>query len=276
MSKRNTQEAKRVARERLKAEREKQAKRESMRRQLTVGGIVAGVLVLAVLVGFAIANLGGGGDSTDWEAVAADLEEQGEDASYAIPANASGEDGLTISIGDEGAEDVFSFYEEPRCPACSDFERATGEAVAEGIEAGDFRAEWTFGAFFDEQMNGGTGSKNAISALGAALDVSPEAFLGYLHALYSEEFHTSTNRADDFGDDDRLIEIGRSVEALSDDAAFDQFEESVRESTFAAWSIRMGEKFSAEPEITGTPTVLLNGERVETPRSAEELRALVG
>ncbi|MCE7082013.1 thioredoxin domain-containing protein [Streptomyces sp. ST2-7A] len=276
MSKRNTQEAKRDARERLRAEREKQARKEKMRRQLTVGGIVAGVLALAVLVGFTIANLGSGGDSTDWEAIAADLEEQGENAEYAIPANASGEDGLTISIGDEGAADVFSFYEEPRCPACADFERTTGDTVADGIEGGDFRGEWTFGTFFDEQMNGGTGSKNAISALGAALDVSPEAFLGYLHALYSEEFHTSDNRADDFGDDDKLIEVGRSVEALSDDAAFSQFEESVRESTFAAWSIRMGEKFADDPEITGTPTVLLNGERVETPRSPEELLSLLG
>ncbi|MDB1088656.1 thioredoxin domain-containing protein [Streptomyces sp. ACA25] len=262
MSKRNTQEAKRAARERLQAERKKQAKSEKIRRQLVVAVSAIGVLVLLGLVVVTIANMGGSDDSTDWDQVATQLEE--EDADYATPAHASGEDGLTVLLGDEGAANTFTFYEEPRCPACASFERNVGETVKEGIENGDFNAEFVFGAFFDEGQTGGTGSKNAVSALGAALNVSPEAFLGYAQALYSEEFHTSGsgNRPDDFGSDDRLLEIGRTVAALEDD--FATFEDAVNDSTFAAWAIRMDEKFSSSP-ADSTPTIMLNDEVIPAP-----------
>ena len=57
MSKRNSAEAKRAARERLRAEREKQAKRERIRRQLTVAGAVVVVLAIAGGIGHTLPYL---------------------------------------------------------------------------------------------------------------------------------------------------------------------------------------------------------------------------
>ncbi|MFC7467605.1 hypothetical protein ACFQVA_08485 [Actinomadura keratinilytica] len=54
MSKRNSQAAKSAARERLRIEREKQAKKDKARRQLIVAGSVVGVLAIAGGVGFAV------------------------------------------------------------------------------------------------------------------------------------------------------------------------------------------------------------------------------
>ncbi|GAA1919966.1 DsbA family protein [Streptomyces sodiiphilus] len=270
MSKRNTQEAKRAARERLKQEREQQAKREKLRRQLVVALSAVGVLAIAAAIGLAVANAGGGGDETDWEAVSAQLEEDGDDADYPVPAHASGEGGLTVLIGDENAENTFTLYEDPRCPSCAGFEQNVGPAVHEGIDNGEFNVEFVFGTFLDNGPNGGTGSKNAVSALGAALDVSPEAFLGFKDALYSEDFHPGGGR-DDFGDDDRILEIASTVDELDGNQ---QFEDAVRDSTFAAWALKMSEKFDADPDVSGTPSVKLNGEMLDTPQDAAGFRAL--
>jgi protein-disulfide isomerase len=277
MSKRNTQEAKRAARERLREERQKEAKREKLRRQLIIGISAVAVLGIAAMVGVAISNQSKGSDNTDWSVVERQVAGEPKDGDEALPedapANATGEDGLTIAVGDPDAPHTLGFYEEPRCSHCAEFEQVMGETVQAGLDAGDYNSEYVFGSFFDDQPQvGGDGSKNAVSALGAALNVSPEAFLGYVEALYSTDFHTSTNGIEDFGDDDRLIEIGKSVEALDDPADFTKFEDAVKNSTFAIWAQQMSDKF-AESGVESTPTVMIDGEPIETPGSPEMLQA---
>lgn len=267
MSKRNSQEAKRNARERLRTERERQAKKEKIRRQLIVVASVAGVVAVAGGIGIALSNMGSGGDGTDWDEVASQLaesEEAGDDTSYRVPEHSSGEDGLTIRVGDENAENAFTFYEEPRCGHCAEFEREIGDTVREGIANGEYTVDFMFGTFFDDQMNGGTASRNAVSALGAALDVSPEAFLGYAEQLYSEEFHSAQ---DDFESDELLIEIGQSVEELNGNKSF---EDAINDSTFAGWALKVSEKFASTEEVEGTPTIMLNGETLPTPGTSDE------
>lgn len=300
MSKRNSAEAKRAARERLRAEREKQAKRERIRRQLTVAGAVVVVLAIAGGIGLAVANMGddGSGDATDWEAVQeqldaasegdgdnsdnsdnsdnADNADSGENAegtpSYPIeaPAHASGEDGLTIEIGDEDAEHTLTLYEDPRCPACASFEQLMGENVRQGMEDGTYRVQYVFGTFLDG-VAGGTGSKNALSALGAALNVSEEAFLDLHDALYTAENHPPESE-DAFGDDEHLIELAQSVPELENNR---QFERDVRNSTFAAWALQMSEKLNNAEGVEGTPTLAWNDEIIQTPQTAEEFEAMV-
>ena len=58
MSNRNNQANKQAARERLRAERERQAKKDRLRRQLIVGGAIVGVLAIAGGIGVAVANIG--------------------------------------------------------------------------------------------------------------------------------------------------------------------------------------------------------------------------
>ncbi|WP_130797091.1 thioredoxin domain-containing protein [Streptomyces otsuchiensis] len=277
MSKRNAQEAKRAARERLRAEREKEARKEKTKRQLVVGAVAIAVLAVAGFAGMAIANMGGGGSDTDWgvveRQVAGEAEEGDDTYPDAAPANATGDDGLTVLIGDDDAPHTLSFFEEPRCGGCASFEQNMGETINAGIAAGDYNGDFTFGAFFDDNPQvGGDGSKNAISAMGAALNVSEEAFLGYVEELYSTEFHTSANGLQDFDSDDKLVEIGKKVEAL--DADFAQFEKDVRDSTFAVWAVQMAEKFS-NSGVESTPTVMVDGEMVTTPETPEMLQAAI-
>ncbi len=274
MSKRNSPEAKRAARERLREERERQAKREKVRRQIVVGSSVVAILAIAAGIGIVVAGMDEGGDKTDWNAVQDQIDgKASEDAeTYAAdaPSGASGDNGLTVLVGDEDAEHTLSLYEDARCPACAAFEQSMGENVRQGIEDGAYQAEYVFATFIDDNM-GGTGSKNALNALGAALDVSDEAFLDFHDALYTLENHPAETD-DAFADDERLIEIAQDVADLKGN---EDFENAVRNDKFAVWALQMSEKFNGTEGVESTPTLMWEGEIIETPQTPEDFDAFI-
>ncbi|MCI0386720.1 thioredoxin domain-containing protein [Streptomyces sp. CNQ085] len=260
MSKRNSQEAKRAARERLRAEREKQAKKDKLRRQAVVGGSVLAILAVAGGVGFAVANMDEGGSEKSWAAAA--------DKKLVEPANAAGENGTTVLIGDEGAEKTIDVYEDMRCPACANFEQALGGTLKKGAEDGKYKLRVHLGSIIDGNF-GGDGSKNAASALGAALDVSTEAFSEYHSLLYSAEHHPPENQ-DKFADNDYLLKVAENVDALKGNQ---EFETAVEKGTYDKWALEMIDSFN-EAGIQGTPTVRIDGKDVEVSKLPAELEKL--
>ena len=177
MSKRNSQSAKTAARERLRQERERQAKKAKVRRQLIVAASVVGVLAAAGGIGYAVVQAN---KPDHWEAA--------KSAKLVKPANTSGKDGTTVVIGKADAKKTLEVYEDPRCPICASFEQAVGGTIEKDVADGKYKLQFIGASFLDRNLTG-EGSKNALSALGAALNVSPEAFLEYKSALYSSEFH---------------------------------------------------------------------------------------
>ena len=118
MSKRNSQAAKTAARERLRAEREREAKRAKARRQIIVALSVVGVLAAAGGVGYAIVQAN---KPDGWEAA--------KNAKLVKPAHSTGKDGTTVVIGKDSAKKTLVMYEDPRCPACAQFEQTVGSTV---------------------------------------------------------------------------------------------------------------------------------------------------
>ncbi|WP_129839271.1 thioredoxin domain-containing protein [Streptomyces sp. RFCAC02] len=276
MSKRNSAEAKRAARERLQAEREREARRARLRRRLTVAGSAVVVLGIAAGVGVVVANQDGGGhDDTNWSAVRDQIDgkaAEAESAAFAdgAPANTAGDDGLTVRVGDEDAPNTLTLYEDPRCPICATMEQTLGETIQQGVEDGTYNIEYVFGTFLDDSL-GGSGSKNALSALAAALDVSPEAFTAYHEALYSADNHPD-EQTDAYADDQTLIDIAQSVPELKDNA---DFSAAVENSSYAVWALKMSDKFDSTEDVTGTPTLRYNGEIVDTPQSPEAFEQMI-
>ncbi|WP_406412564.1 DsbA family protein [Streptomyces halstedii] len=246
MSKRNSQANKSAARERLRAERERQAKKDKTRKQIVVGVSVVAVLAIAGGVSYGVMQLN---KPSAWEA-AADAK------NVTAPKNTSGDDGTTVVIGKDSAKKTLELYEDSRCPVCATFEQAVGEKVAKDVEAGTYKIKYV-GATFIDNMSNGEGSKNALSALGAALDVSPEAFLDYKAALYSAEFHPEETD-DKFAKDDYLIEVANSVDALKDNKAF---EKAVKDGTYDAWAMKMSKAFD-KSGVQGTPTLMMDGKKI--------------
>ncbi|MFI0709306.1 thioredoxin domain-containing protein [Streptomyces inhibens] len=254
MSNRNNQANKQAARERLRAERERQAKKERIRRQLTVGGAIVGVLAIAGGIAVAVANTDGGSDSAATAAAGSDAWAKAAKAKLAKPANTTGAKGTTIVIGKPDAKNTLSLFEDPRCPGCAGFEQNVGETVEKDIKDGKYKASYHLGTFLDANLKG-TGSKNALSALGAALNVSSDAFLKYKYALYSKEFHPEETGPDKFADDSYLIKVADTIPALKGNAAF---QKAVKSGTYDRWALEMSTEFNSHKEVTSTPTVKVN------------------
>ncbi|MBP2402369.1 Serine/threonine-protein kinase PknE [Streptomyces netropsis] len=250
MSKRNNWENKQSARERLRAERERQAKKDKTRRQLVVGGAVAAVLAVVAGIAVAVTQLGGGTDS-DWAAAAK--------KELVKPANTAGDKGTEIVIGDKKAKHTLDLYQDMRCPICSVFEQNVGGTVDKDVKDGKYKVSYHVATFLDRNF-GGDGSKNALSALGSALNVGPEAFSAYNKALYAKANHPQETK-DDYAKDDVLLKIANEVPALKDNA---EFRKNVEDGTFDKWALEVSAEFDKAKDVTGTPTLKLDGKKLTT------------
>ncbi|KUJ34343.1 DsbA family protein [Streptomyces sp. NPDC093228] len=245
MSKRNAQEAKTAARERLRQERERQAKRDKAKRQVIVAASVVAVLAAAGGIGYAVVQNNKPGY---WEAA--------KDDKLVKPANTSGTNGTTVVIGKSTAPKTLEMYEDPRCPICAQFEQTVGATVKKDVDDGKFKIQY-FGASFIDNNSQGEGSKNALSAMGAALNVSPEAFLEYKTALYSKQWHPDETD-DKFKDDSYLIKVADTVSALKGNAAF---QKAVKDGTYDKWALDMSDVFN-KSGVQGTPTLKMDGKTI--------------
>ncbi|MFI8187976.1 DsbA family protein [Streptomyces sp. NPDC085946] len=264
MSKRNSQAAKTAARERLRVERERQAKRDKAKRQIIVACSVVGVLAVAGGIGYAVVQ---GNEPSHWEAA--------KDARLVKPAHTTGKNGTTVVIGKSSAKKTLELYEDPRCPVCAQFEQGVGETVEKDVADGKYKVQFVGATFIDDSTNG-EGSKNAMSALGAALDVSPEAFLQYKSALYSAKWHPEESE-DKFKDDAYLIEVADTVDALKNNK---EFQKAVKDGTFDRWALEMDKTFDASDDVTGTPTLKMDGKKLTTstgnpPMTAAEFTTVI-
>ncbi|MFJ3936209.1 thioredoxin domain-containing protein [Streptomyces parvus] len=254
MSKRNSQANKAAARERLRAERERQAKKDKTRKQVVVAVSVVAALAVVGGISYGVMQLN---KPDAWEA-AADAK------NVTAPKNTSGEDGTTVVVGKSSAKKTLELYEDSRCPVCATFEQGVGETISKDVEAGKYKVQYVGATFLDgDKLSAGTvgsngeGSKNALSALGAALDVSPEAFMKYKAALYSAEFHPEESD-DKFAEDSYLIEVADSVDALKGNK---NFQKNVEDGTFDSWAIKMSILFE-KSEVSGTPTLKMDGKKI--------------
>ncbi|MER6627139.1 thioredoxin domain-containing protein [Streptomyces sp. NPDC000987] len=275
MSKRNNQAAKTAARERLRQERERQAKRAKVKRQVIVACSVVAVLAAAGGIGYAVVQANKPGH---WEAV--------KDEKVVAPANTTGKNGTTVVIGKASAEKTLKVYEDPRCPICAQFEEAVGPTLKKDLDSGKYKLQYVGGTFLDGDSLGkgqigsrGEGSKNAMSAMGAALNVSDEAFLEYKTALYAKKWHPEESD-DKFKSDDYLIKVAQTVPALKDNAGF---QNAVKKGTYDAWALAMSKTFDTNKDgVTGTPSLVMNGKMLTAdgngnpPMTAAQFSQVVG
>jgi protein-disulfide isomerase len=242
MSNRNSKASKEAARIRLREQREKEAKRAKVRRQLLVGGGVVALIVVAGGVAVAVSQMNKS-SSSEWDAA--------KGKTLVQPANS---DGTTIVVGDKNNKNNLDLYEDLRCPACAQFEQTEGADVLKGAKDGKYKITYHFGTFLDGNL-GGTGSKNALAAVGAAVNVSLDAFEQYHTLLYSTAHHPAEDGPDVFAKDANMINLAQGVPALKNNAAFNK---AVNAGTYDKWAMNSSDAFDAA-KITSTPTAKLNG-----------------
>jgi len=119
--------------------------------------------------------------------------------------------------------------------------------------------------FIDDAQGGGQGSKNALSALGAALNVGPEAFLKYKSALYSAKYHPD-EREDLYAKDSELLKVAADVPELAHNKAF---ETAVTKGTYDRWAMEMTALFGRKG-VKGTPTFMHGDKKLVMPQVPQQ------
>ncbi|WP_030783918.1 thioredoxin domain-containing protein [Streptomyces sp. NRRL S-920] len=252
MSKRNSQAAKSAARERIRAQQEAERKREKRKRAVIVGVSIVGVLAIAGGVGYAVMEANKPGY---WDAA--------KDNKLVKPANTSGANGTTVVLGKDSAKKTLKLYEDPRCPVCAGFEQAVGPTIEKDLKDGKYKLQFVGATFLDNGIPG-EGSRNALSAMGAALNVSDDAFLEFKKALYSAKNHPA-EQDDKFKNDSYLLKIADEVPELKKSASF---KKDVKDGTFDRWALEMSEKFDDNKDgVRGTPSLVMDGKQLTAPGS---------
>ncbi|MBO4209227.1 DsbA family protein [Micromonospora echinofusca] len=231
-SRKGRNEAARVVREQLARERRR-------KRTLWTSVAAVAVLVIAGLIGWSI------------------YSSQRSDG-YTAPTGAN--DAGTGVVAGSGPVTV-DIYEDFICPACQQFEQASGATIDQLISEGKVRVVYHPVAYLD-RFSTTKYSTRSSAASGCAAEGGK--YREYAKALFEKQPPEGGAGLSD----DQLVDIAAGV-GLDRDG----FASCLREGTFKAWTEHVTEEAS-KAGISGTPTILVNGQQV-ADRSPEGLRAAV-
>jgi protein-disulfide isomerase len=223
-----------------------QQKARDRRRRVTLWTSAAVVVVLAVaaLIGWGVMA----GQESDTE------------GSLVVPPTAV-DDGTAFAVGSGPV--TISIYEDFLCPVCHEFEDSASGTIQQLISANKVTVQYHPIAILDRMSNGTQYSTRSAAASAAAAEGGK--FSEYHRVL----FENQPAEGSDGLTDARLIELGRSV-GLTDQ----KFADAITGRTYWPWATKVTEQAS-ERGVTGTPTVLVNGQQLDNPTAAALEQAVV-
>jgi len=230
-----------------RAQAQKQvAKKE---RTTTVVIVAVSLVVLAAFAGlvFFIVN------SSKVPTMADVHKPAGSDLTGGIPIGASGVVGEDI---DPDAIRV-DLYLDFMCPICKQFEAVNGGDLNELRESGDIVVYYHPISILDRASNGTEFSTRAANAAGVVADKAPESYLLFSDAMFANQPAEGTNGLDD----DAIAAIAVGAGVPSDVA------DGMKDGEFTKWVIAATDQASKDG-MTGTPTVMVNGEILEQEQVA--------
>ena len=181
-------------------------------------------------------------------------------ADAAAPANVS--DGA-FTVGDGGPV-VVQVYEDFLCPVCGQFEASTGDTLEQLAADGSIELRYQPIAILD-YLSPDDYSTRALNAAAVVADAAGvQAFQTMHDALYAQQPAENALGLTD----DQLVAMAADAGAPGADV-----EAAIRDLRFQGWTARVTDRASQDG-VTGTPTVLVDGEPL-TDRSPAGLTAAV-
>lgn len=230
-------EQKAAARERLRQEMERRKKRARRNRVI---GITAGALVLvlaAVTTGIFVQK---------------EREEKAEAEANknAVPTKIA-KDGVSIPVGESDAPVTLTVYEDFRCPACQQFEKAYGKSIDKLVEEGELKVDYHIATIIDANSPGTHGSKIAGNAAVCANEVGE--FVPYHKMLFANQ---PPEQQDGFTTQ-AVLKLAGSVDGLKDNS---EFESCVKQDRYRSWLRKVQSEFDTKFDgRVATPSLLLDG-----------------
>ncbi len=206
------------------------------RRRTVLGGVVAGVVLVVVLV----------------VVVVVQTQRTSTSAGAAVPANTAAE-GRGFVVGQADAPVTVTVYADYQCPICQRFEQANGDTLDQLVADGQVVLEQRPIAILD-RFSTTEYSTRALNAAGVVADAGGvEAFEQFSDLLV-------THQPEEGGaglSDEQLVEYAAQAGATGATV-----EQGITELRFGDWVATVTEDASRDG-VTGTPTVLVDGEALD-------------
>jgi protein-disulfide isomerase len=257
-------ERREAAREKARILREEQKKRERRNKFFIQGGIIVAVVAIAALVITLIVQNtqpdGPGPQNMASDGILLTASDDGGITAVETAALAAGETPTPTVPDDSGTVANIVMYVDYLCPFCGQFEATNSQSIRTMVEEGAATLEVHPVAILTNKSAGTQYSLRAANAAACVADTSPEAFFDFNALLFQNQPEEgSTGLTDDelkgLASDAGVNSLS-TVEKCIDDA---QFKSWVQDATTRALTEPVPN--SDLPSITGTPTVLVNGQQ---------------
>jgi len=184
-------------------------------------------------------------------------------------ANATVKNGVVVGKAAPVTLDVFEDFQ---CPICQQLESSAGSDISSQISAGKIQVRYHIMSFLDSASNGNRYSSRAANAALCASDVDVSRFQQYHNLLYGKDSKGTKIQPAEDGN-------GRTDAQFVNYAAQIGIKDSGTVTLLTTFkSCVQGEKHKAlvqaitdnasKRDVTGTPTILVNGKKLSNPTKA--------
>jgi protein-disulfide isomerase len=256
-------EKREAAREKARILREEQKKKDRRTKVLVQGGVILASLAIIAVVALVIVNSirpeGPGPKNMASDGIQIN---QGLIATE-TPALQPGDEPIP-NVRDEaaGVLDIQMFVDY-LCPVCGVFEATNGDYITSLLENGGVTVEIHPIAILDRLSQGTKYSTRAVNAAACVANFEPNSFYALHMALFANQPAENTPGLSD----DELIALAKDAGADSSDIA-----DCIRNQTFKTWATNATARALNGPipnsnvdQVTGTPTIIVNGLKYEGP-----------
>lgn len=255
-------ERREAAREKAKVLREQQRKRDVRNRWFLWGGV--GVVVVAIVVGVTLIiastlkpagpgplNMASDGISIGQGFVAAET-----------PALAADADPVPSTLDTSSGAVNITMYVDYMCPFCGQFEATNIDQIKEWVSSGAATVEYHPLAILDRSSLGTKFSSRATNAAACVANYSPNNFFDFNALMFANQPEENSEGLDNNTIKGLVEQSGAgSIAEINECIDSNQFKSWVSNST--ARALQGPIPNSTLEKITGTPTVLVNGQKYE-------------
>jgi protein-disulfide isomerase len=257
-------ERREAAREKARVQRVEQKKKDRRTKMFLQGGVGVALIAIVAVIALVLVNSNqpAGPGPQNFASDGIQLS-QGFIATPTDAIKADAEPVASIPDTESGVLDI-QIYVDYLCPICGSFEQTNAAYIESLIDNGAATLEVHPITILDRFSQGQRYSSRAVNAVACVADSSPNDFYRYHTLLLSAEVQPAENSSG-LSDDDFITLLGtasvENVPAISSCIKEETFKSWVKNSTARALSGPIPNSEIAQ--VTGTPTVLVNGIKYE-------------
>lgn len=160
----------------------------------------------------------------------------------------------SITLGEADAADTVAVFVDFQCPACKAFEDQFGEALAAKAEDGSIALSYHPIAILDRFSQNTKYSSRSAGAAVCVAESDPDLYLAYANTLFQNQPAENTSGL-----------TNEQLAAFASEVGADDAVECINDETYVDFGVAQAKA----NDIGGTPTVEINGTRLDLQNQAD-------